>query len=95
MTKNAVKPQDPADKKFKGYTLEEIRYRLMINELKIRLEKGQLQSALSGARQQTEALVPSWTRNLEYALGYGQIAFFGFRILKKFGSLFKSFRKKR
>ncbi len=82
-------------KPFKGYTLKELRYRLMVNDLTLRLEKGHLVNEISHANQERHSRLPLWLRNFDTMIGYGQIAFFSYRTFKKIASLFRSSEKKR
>ena len=70
-------------KKFKGYSLNELRYRMMVNDLKIQFAKSSL-----AAEMASEKRLDTW-------LTYGQVALFSYRTAKKILSIFHGFKKKR
>lgn len=90
-------PAPPAKgkKKFKGYTVDELRYRLMVNDLKIQFTRSRLAAELSAGKSQESAPLAGMWFNLDTWLTYGQIALFSYRTVKKILSIFHGFKKKR
>ena len=84
----------PAPRKFKGYSLDELRYRLMVNDLKIRLEKGKIAAEFTAEKISTQTTVATLFGNVDRAIGYGQIALMAFQAGKKIVSFIKNIRKK-
>ena len=77
----------------KGYSYDEIQYRLMVNDLQIRLEKGKLMHSITAGNEQTKNNT-EWSDKLDLMLSYGQMAFLGYRAYKNISSFFKKFRNK-
>ena len=85
-----------ADKEnFKGYDLNQLRYRLMVNDLKIQFAKSQLATEMAAERRREETNIAGMWLNLETWITYGQIALFSYRSVKKILSIFHGFKKKR
>ena len=69
-------------KKFKGYSLNELRYRMMVNDLKIQFAKSSLAAEMASEKRREESNM----------LG---LALFSYRTAKKILSIFHGFKKKR
>lgn len=82
-------------KEFRGYTVDELRYRLMVNDLKIQFTRSRLAAELSAEKNQDSSSLSGMWLNLDTWLTYGQIALFSYRTVKKIISIFHGFKKKR
>ena len=94
ITENLHSEKLEATKKFKGFDLEQLRFRLLVNDIKIQYAKSQL-AATFNTQQEGNKRGLSAMEKVESAVTFVQIAMFSFRLAKKITSIFHGFKKKR
>ena len=77
---------------FKGYTLNQMRARKAVNQVKIDLQRQKLANAVSTRREATESPYPAITNTLENVFRYAQIALYSYKMARRAMSLYQSFR---
>lgn len=80
---------------FKGYTLQQMRARKAVNQVKIDLQKQKLINAVSVRREVTDSPYPAVSNTLENVFRYAQIALFSYKIARRAMNLYQSFRRAR
>ncbi len=75
-------------------TLDEIRMRMLVNSMKIHIEKQRLQSIISPGYSPSGATIAATFSRLDSLLKYATLAATTFRLTKKAVSFFKSLRNK-
>ena len=80
---------------FKGYTLEEMRMRKVVNELKIDITKEKLRSMVSPKAREESNAIKSYVRGFDSAMKYFDIAMLAFGVGKRVFSLFRRIGGKR
>lgn len=79
------------NKDFKGYTLEEIRYRKMVNTLKIDLLKQKIHTTVKPEEERAENAVASVVGSFQMAMQWFDMAMLAVGVGKK---LYRTFRRK-
>lgn len=79
--------------KFKGYTLEDIKYKMLVNELKIKIQQDRLLLELVPPESPIGVTQTSLSERIDKAISYGQMAFLVFNIFRKASSFFRKFRR--
>ncbi len=82
-------------KEFRGYTLEELRYRRVVNRLKIDIAQERLKMTLSGQTKKEEAAVSGAVNSFQTVMRFVDIAMVAFGITRKVSSFFRKFSRKR
>ncbi len=77
---------------FKGYTLNQMRARKAVNQVKIDLQRQKLANAATIRREAAESPYPAITNTLENAFRYAQIALYSYKMARRAISLYHSFR---
>ena len=75
-------------KKFKGYSLNELRYRMMVNDLKIQFAKSSLAAEMASEKRREESNMLGLWMSLDTWLTYGQVALFSYRTAKRYSPYF-------
>lgn len=88
-------PPASAESSFKGYTLEEMRMRKVVNELKIKITKEKLYSMVSPKAREESNAIKSCVRGFDNAMKYFDIAMMAYGVTKRVFSLFRRFGGKR
>lgn len=82
MKKNIAVP-DARQKQFKGYTVDEMRYKLLVNSFKIKVQQERLMLELMPPATRDGAVRSGWSRRLDTMINYGQLAFMAFTMARK------------
>ncbi len=77
---------------FKGYTLQQMRARKAVNQVKIDLQKQRLIHAVKVTRQEVQSPYPKLTYAMENAFRYAQIAIFSYKMVRRAINLYQAFR---
>ncbi|MDE6125387.1 MAG: hypothetical protein K2G30_00355 [Muribaculaceae bacterium] len=85
---------EPA-RQFKGYTLQQMRARKAVNQVRIDLQRQKLATTLSTRREPAESPYPSVTATIENVFRYAQIALYSYKIARRAMNLYQSFRRAR
>ena len=76
-----------------GLTLDEIRMRLMVNSMKIKIERQRLLATVSPGATPADSAKAAGISRIETIMQYATLAATTFRMAKKAVYFFKSFRK--
>lgn len=79
------------EKPFKGYTLEEMRYRKVVTQLKIEVARERLMMAVSPKVKGEAQTISSYVRGFDTAMRYADIAMLAYSIMRKVGNFFSFF----
>lgn len=77
---------------FQGYTLQQMRARKAVNQVKIDLQKQKLIHAVKITRQEVKSPYPTLTNTMENVFRYAQIAIFSYKMVRRAINLYRSFR---
>ena len=78
-------------KNFRGYTLEELRYRRAITSLKIDMTTEKLKLLTSPKMQQEVKTVTGYVKGLENTLRYVDYALLAYSVTRRVGNFFRRF----
>ena len=82
MKKDITVPDGRRHKRFKGYTVDEMRYKLLVNNFKIKFQQERLMLDLMPPRSRYDQ-TSGWSRRLDSMINYGQRAFMAFTMARK------------
>ena len=80
-------------RKFKGYTIEDIRYRQLVNDLKIKIEQDKLMLEVMPPEPPLGVSSSTVSQRIDMIITYGQMAFMAFKIVRRVRSFFQKFRQ--
>lgn len=78
---------------FKGYTLEELRARKVVNELKIDIVKNRIRRVVSPHESQKANTVKGYVKGFDFMMRYFNYAVLTFGISRRLLRLFRRFKK--
>lgn len=84
------KPQE-----FRGYTLEEIRYRRLVNRLKIDIAQERLRMTFSRQTKKEETAISGAVNSFQTVMRFVDIAMVAFGITRRVSSFFRKFSRNR
>ena len=79
---------------FRGYTLEELRYRRVVNRLKIDIAQERLRMTVSRQAKKEETTVAGVVSGFQNIMRYADIAMVAFGITRKVSSFFRKFSRR-
>lgn len=83
---------EPAGPEFKGYTLQQMRARKAVNQVRIDLQKQKLINAVT-VRRDADPARPALANTIENVFRYAQIALYSYKIARRAMNLYQSFRR--
>ena len=86
---------EASEKEFRGYTLDEIRYKLVVNRLKIGIAKEKIVMLTSPKVQNESNALSGYMSGIGSIMRYIDIAVIAYTVFKKFTSVVRIFRPKR
>ncbi len=78
---------------FKGYTLQQMRARKAVNQVRIDLQRQKLINAVSDRRETADSPYPAITNTLENVFRYAQIDLYSYKVARRAMGLYQSFRR--
>ena len=86
---------DKHAKQFEGYTLDEIRYKLMVNRLKLAVAKEKIAMLTSPNMHRDSEAISGYMSKFGSIMRYVDIAMIGYTIVKKISGVVRFFRPRR
>lgn len=86
---------EPEGPEFKGYTLQQMRARKAVNQVRIDLQKQKLINAVTVRRDAPDPGRPALATTIENVFRYAQIALYSYKIARRAMNLYQSFRRAR
>lgn len=83
----------PAVKKWRGYSLEELRYRRVLNEVEIAVEKDKLMRCVSGASHRDQTATSMLAKAIR-ALSCFDYVILAFKIATRMVKLYRALKRK-
>lgn len=80
-------------RKFRGYTIEDIKYRQLVNDLKIKIEQDKLMLEIMPPEPPLGVSSTTVSQRIDMIITYGQMAFMAFKIVRRVRSFFQKFRQ--
>lgn len=85
---------EPA-RQFRGYTLQQMRARKAVNQVRIELQQQKLINAVSNRREVAEQPGHNLAGTIENVFRYAQIALYSYKVARRAMNLYQSFRRAR
>lgn len=90
---NTDKPLLVPKSKFKGYTIEDLKYKQLVNDLKIKIEQDKLMLEVMPPEPPLGVSSATVSQRIDMLISYGQMAFMAFKIGRRVSTFFKRFRE--